>query len=190
MEADPAPAPDQGARPTGYTAELGALICERLMNGERLTAICREDGMPHRVTVFRWLTKHPEFAAAYREARLIAWEVMAEDLLDIADDGTNDWTTDGRGNPMLDHEHVQRSRLRVDTRKWVLAKVLPRRWGEKPADPEAPPVPGSSADAPLHVAAVATVTVEQREAALRAIGAREAARRQREAVEGPPAGNA
>ena len=189
MEADPAP-PAHTGRPTIYTAELGERICDRLVDGESLLSICRDEEMPGRATILRWLHRHPEFAALYRQARILAAELMADELLDIADDASKDWTVGDRGGLVADHEHVNRSRLRVDTRKWVLAKVLPQRWGEKPADPSAPPVPGSSADAPLHVAAVATVTVEQREAALRAIGAREAARRQREAVEGPPAGNA
>lgn len=60
---------------------------------------------------------------------------MADELLEIADDGSNDWMekTVGSGETItvVDHEHVQRSRLRVDTRKWYLSKLAPKRYSEK-----------------------------------------------------------
>lgn len=60
---------------------------------------------------------------------------MADDLLEIADDGTNDFVEKERPNGpkflAFDGEHVQRSRLRVDTRKWILAKALPKIYGDK-----------------------------------------------------------
>lgn len=192
MEADPAPPAATAGRPSLYTVELGEEIAERMVNGESLTAICRDEAMPHRGTVFRWLMKHPEFAALYREARMIAAELMADELLEIADDASQDWTVGERGGLVPDHELVNRSRLRVDTRKWVLSKVLPHRWGDRLGEHPPPPAPGATPEAPLHVAAV-PVSPEQREAALRAIGAREIARREREAsalAGSKPAGNA
>ncbi len=60
---------------------------------------------------------------------------MAEELLAIADEGENDWMAmrrkDGELEHVPDHEHINRSRLRVDTRKWLLAKALPKIYGDK-----------------------------------------------------------
>ncbi len=60
----------------------------------------------------------------------------ADEALEIADDGSNDWMKrqgeDGEVHVIYDHEHIQRSRLRVDTRKWLLSKVLPKVYGDKP----------------------------------------------------------
>jgi terminase small subunit-like protein len=59
---------------------------------------------------------------------------MADDLLDIVDDGTNDFVArerDGERIMVVDHEHIQRSRLRADTRKWLLSKALPKIYGDK-----------------------------------------------------------
>ncbi len=56
---------------------------------------------------------------------------MADELLDIADDGTNDWGIDSKGNEKPNIDHIKRSALRVDARKWYLAKLAPKRYGEK-----------------------------------------------------------
>lgn len=72
----------------------------------------------------------------YARAKEIQAEGFAEELMDIADDGTNDWMEklDKDGKPigwMLNGEHVQRSKLRVDTRKWVASKLLAKKYGDK-----------------------------------------------------------
>ena len=74
------------------------------------------------------------FFAQYARARDVGLDAMADELFDIADDGTNDWMErDGEGNPgyAVNGENVSRSRLRVDTRKWYLSKLAPKRYGEK-----------------------------------------------------------
>ena len=89
--------------------------------------------MPARSTVIGWLFDgdHEEFMDQYARAREVQAEVLADELADIADDGSNDFTTDKNGKAVVDHEHIQRSRLRIDTRKWVAAKLLPKRYGDK-----------------------------------------------------------
>jgi hypothetical protein len=56
-------------------------------------------------------------------------------MLDIADDGTNDFITktssDGTEFEVVNTEHIQRSKLRIDTRKWNLSKMQPKKYGEK-----------------------------------------------------------
>lgn len=129
-------------RPTKFTPELGLSICSHLSEGMSLRTVCGLDGMPDKSTVFRWLSpsnKTPElidFRDQYARAKQEAADAMAEDLIDIADDGTNDWIEmyDKEGNQIgwkLNQEHVQRSKLRVDTRKWLMAKMKPKKYGDK-----------------------------------------------------------
>lgn len=119
-----------------YTPELAAEICERLASGESLRSICKSAHMPDEKAVRYWAAQpdHP-FSEHYIRAREIGYLAMADEILEIADDGSNDWMErEGKnGEPafVLNGEHVQRSRLRVDTRKWVLAKMLPKVFGDK-----------------------------------------------------------
>lgn len=122
-------------RPSLYTEELAARICERLARGESLRSVCRDDDMPDERRVREWATNkdHP-FSPHYAEARRVGYERMADELLDIADDGSNDWMMRNEGDNegwRLNGEHFQRSRLRVDTRKWLLSKMLPKVYGDK-----------------------------------------------------------
>ncbi len=58
-------------------------------------------------------------------------DALFDEALEIADDVSGDWATDKDGKKVLDHEHIQRSRLRVDTRKWAAGKLAPKRYGDK-----------------------------------------------------------
>ena len=119
-------------RPTGYTPELAEAICERLANGESLRAICRDDAMPAESTVRGWARDDREgFSTQYARARDIGLDAMADELLAIADDGSNDTYKTDDGKVTVDHDHIQRSRLRVDTRKWLLSKMAPKRYGDR-----------------------------------------------------------
>lgn len=127
--------PDMG-RPVTYTQEIAAAVCARLVQGETLKAICRDDDMPPESTVRLWALDDREgFAARYARAREIGYHVMADETLEIADDGSNDWMErqrkDGSSETVLDTEHVQRSRLRFDARRWLLSKALPKIYGDK-----------------------------------------------------------
>jgi hypothetical protein len=112
--------------------------------------IADEKGMPAASTIYHWLAKnegarrHAEtgailtegFADLYERAKAFQQGVFEEEILAIADDGRNDWVEkfDRDGNPagtMLDKEAVMRSRLRVDTRKWIMAHRAPKKYGEK-----------------------------------------------------------
>lgn len=110
-----------------YTQELGEEICRRMMEGESVRQICKDENMPHRNTLLNWLLvpDHP-FAAMYDRARKLQAEMMADELLEIADDGSNDWMERENGGYVFNTEHYGRSRLRVDTRKWILSKMLPK----------------------------------------------------------------
>lgn len=86
------------------------------------------------VTIFSWLRTHDEFLKQYTRAKEESADAMAEDVLDIADDGTNDYMTITKGGQeyeVVNSEALQRSRLRVDTRKWLMAKMKPKKYGDK-----------------------------------------------------------
>lgn len=102
-------------RPSKFTQALADRICERLADGETLRAICRDEGMPAERTVRRWAMDRETFSPQYAQAREIGYQGLADQLTEIAD---ND------GDPARD-------RLRVDTRKWLLSKALPKVYGDK-----------------------------------------------------------
>jgi hypothetical protein len=118
-------------RPSDYTPELADAICDKLSNGQSLRSICLADDMPDKRTVFRWLRQHQEFCHQYARAKEESADVLADEILDIADDGTGDMTVDQEGNERVNNENIQRSRLRVDARKWIASKLKPKKYGDK-----------------------------------------------------------
>lgn len=122
-------------RPSKYTMELAETICEQIALGNSLRAVCKQDGMPAMASVFKWLREHDDFSEQYARACEERTEAMAEDILDIADDGTNDYIeierSDGSTYETINREVLQRSRLRVDTRKWLMSKMKPKKYGER-----------------------------------------------------------
>jgi hypothetical protein len=123
-------------RYTAYTQDIADLICERLAGGESLRAICRGDEkFPSRQTVIHWKNTREDFREQYRVAREDQAELYADEILDIADDATNDFVErirqDGSTEIVVDYDHIARSRLRVDTRKWMLSKLKPGTYGDK-----------------------------------------------------------
>jgi hypothetical protein len=129
-----APPPVKIGRPSDFNEATCAEICNRLCAGESLRTICRDDHMPVCSTVFVWLSKHPVFAEQYARARDVQADAIFEEILDIADDASNDWMERReKENPgwQANGEHIQRSRLRVDARKWMAGKLAPKKYGDK-----------------------------------------------------------
>lgn len=120
-------------RPTDYSEEVAELICERIAGGEGLVKICKSEDMPHRSTVMRWLFKYKEFSDRYALAREAQADFLFEEILDISDGDEKDMLLDKDGNPTgkVNHENINRSRLRVDTRKWVIARLAPKKYGDR-----------------------------------------------------------
>lgn len=120
--------------PVTLTKELEAELLERLANGETLIQVCRDKRMPVESGIRRKALEDQEFGAKYTRAREIGYLRMADDLLEIVDDGSNDWMTIKRGDAEIDvlnREAVDRSKLRAATRQWLLAKALPKLYGDK-----------------------------------------------------------
>lgn len=127
--------PKHLGRPTDFTPELAETICAELASGRSLRDVCSGEDMPAESTVRLWAIDNRDgFSAQYARAREIGYQAMADELLEIADNGHNDWMA-RRGEDdegwQANGEHIQRSRLRVDTRKWMLSKVLPKIYGDK-----------------------------------------------------------
>lgn len=117
---------------------MADFILEKLAEGLSLREICREyENMPDESTVRKWALEDVEgFSARYTRAREIGYHSMADEIFDIADDARNDWMErrnerTGQTDLVPNQDHINRSRLRVDTRKWFLSKVLPKIYGDK-----------------------------------------------------------
>lgn len=118
-------------RPSGFSQELAHKICALLAEGMTLRQVCKGPGMPHSSTVIKWALEDREgFYQHYAKAREIGYMQMADEIIDIADDGSNDWM-EREGRDITNGEALNRSRLRVDTRKWLLSKALPKIYGDK-----------------------------------------------------------
>lgn len=120
-------------RPSKFTPELVNEALTDISHGVTLAEICRRDHMPDRTTFYDWLNSSPELSQQFARARDLGFDAIAEECKEIADDGSQDYVQidDGEGSPRLafNAEHVQRSKLRVDTRLKLLAK-----WSTRYAD--------------------------------------------------------
>ena len=126
-----------GGRPSKFNQDIADEICERISEGESLRRICLSENMPERRTVYAWLMKEEfeSFQHQYTRARELQAENFADEMNDIADDAVNDYmeTVDAEGavSYRLNGENIQRSRLRIDTRKWIASKLKPKKYGDK-----------------------------------------------------------
>ncbi len=123
-------------RVSEYTKEVGDTICARIADGESLRSICRDEGMPARGTVHVWLIKFQDFQDQYARAREYQADTIFDEILDIADDGSNDWMEkfDSEGGNIgwkENGEAIGRSRIRIDARKWMAGKMRPKKYADK-----------------------------------------------------------
>lgn len=138
--------PEPIGRPSDYSPELADKICEQIVLGYSLRTISKDESMPCVSTIFNWIRSKPEFLQQYEKAKAEQADALTEDMLDIADDGSNDWMIKTGKDAesigwQLNGEHVQRSRLRLDTRKWIASKLKPKKYGDRTilaGDPESP----------------------------------------------------
>lgn len=131
-----APQPNPVGRPTTYTPELAAEILASLTIGESLRTACKPDHLPAISTWYLWMRDQSELSEQYARAKAEAADAMSEDILDIADDATNDWMADNYDEGKTPGysfmgEHVQRSKLRIETRRWLMSKLKARKYGDK-----------------------------------------------------------
>jgi hypothetical protein len=122
------------ARPTKFSQELADKICETISTSNKgLRTICKEEKISVS-SVLNWLrdTENKEFLAQYARAKQEQADHLAEEIIAIADDSSDDLKgVDDYGNRIENKEFVNRSKLRVDARKWVAAKLAPKKYGDK-----------------------------------------------------------
>jgi hypothetical protein len=128
-------------RPTTYSLELAELICERVATTTLgLQKLCDTySDLPAKSTVNLWRYKHSEFSTQYAQAKLFQADLLAEECLDIADNSQNDWMESLVDDEQslgwkINGDHINRCRLRIDTRKFLAAKLLPKQYGKSAED--------------------------------------------------------
>ena len=138
-------------RPSSYDPVVAQQICELLSEGIPLREICRMEGMPAWRNIYFWMARDEDLSAHIARAREMGYDNIAEECLDIADNSTNDWMDreirNARGQievtRVADTEHIQRSKLRIETRLKLLAKWKPEKYGDKTVitgDPNGAPI--------------------------------------------------
>lgn len=122
-------------RPSEYNKETALKICTIIATSSTsLRTICNEEGMPDVTTVYRWIESNDEFRNLYARAKEDQADFLAEEMIEIADDATNDFMTVVKGDVSYEQENKEwtsRSKLRVDTRKWIASKLKPKKYGEQ-----------------------------------------------------------
>lgn len=130
--------PVQGGIKSSYTDVMARKVCSELLDGRSLRTICKNPRYPNIDTVKKWLIdpRFEAFREMYYYARRAAAELLMDEVIEIADETEHDWieTFDKKGDPngfKPNNEAIQRSRLKIDTRKWLASKLIPRIYGEK-----------------------------------------------------------
>lgn len=141
-------------RPTDFSPEIANEICERLMKGQSLRFICRdEEGgwIPSERTIYRWLETNEPFRQQYAHAREVQADTLVDQIVSIADgEDINPDASDGEKAAAMVRD-AARDRLRMDARKWVASKLAPKKYGEKVAL-----TGGDADDAPIKTAVTVT----------------------------------
>lgn len=131
-KAPPKKTPKKNGRPSKYTDKLADKICQMIAQGQSVRSICAKKDMISMQTFFRWLRENDKFREQYARACEERSYVHAEDIIEIADNATNDYMEKLEGDGYIfNSENVQRSRLRIDTRKWLMSKLNPKVYGDK-----------------------------------------------------------
>lgn len=114
-----------------FDQSIADKVLDGLSQGKSLRAVCKADGMPHASTILNWCEDCPEFGQQYARVRARSYQLLAEEILEISDESSADSYVDDNGNERTNSEVVARSKLRVDSRKWMLSKMLPKVYGDK-----------------------------------------------------------
>lgn len=122
-----------------YSEELAMEFCSRMLDngGRSLSSVCRDPDMPIPQTIFSWFRKHPEFHALYLDAVQARADLIFEEMLDIADtteegqEVTERQTEEGTFTTTKTFDRIAHRSLKIDTRKWMLTRMAPRKYGDK-----------------------------------------------------------
>lgn len=129
---------------------VGDYVCSELKGGRSLESICKDDGMPAVATFLDWVNQDPQgLGKEYAGAREIGYALLADEIIQLSDK-THEWVTvqetDPDGKPLFDDKGgprlkqvlmplnadvIAHKRVQIDTRKWMLSKMLPKIYGDK-----------------------------------------------------------
>src|SRR5262245_41588337 len=133
----PSGPPRGRGRPSEFSEAVAERLCEALAAGHSMRKACEPKDMPAPATVYRWLAQKKDFRERYARAREAQADLFFDQILEIADDATGDVKVipqkDGSTVTKIDHENVHRARLRVDARKWIVARLAPKKYGDEHA---------------------------------------------------------
>ncbi len=119
---------NKGGRPSIYTQELADKICEQLSIGKSLRTVCLSEDMPNISTIFEWFRTKKGFSDQYARAKEESADALFEETIDIADESLAESKS---GDAKRAGAKVQAMKLRVDTRKWMMSKMKPKKYGDK-----------------------------------------------------------
>ena len=122
-----------GGRPTIYTPELAKRICTEIGQSEKgLHRLHRElDWFPDPSTIMDWIDDKPEFSLQYARAKALQADFMGDNVLIISDDSSQDEIFSPNGNRIENREFTSRSKLRVETRMWLMERLAPKKYGKQ-----------------------------------------------------------
>ena len=125
-------------RPQQYTSELAKEICDVISSTSKGTKrLCAEHPhWPCQDTLFTWIKSYPDFSEQYTRAKKCQVNLLVDEILDIADDASQDQLTTDRGEIIPNSQAVSRAKLKIDTRKWLACKLIPRVYGNKAEENE------------------------------------------------------
>lgn len=106
-------------RPSLYSEALVDTICDRIAAGESMRSVCRDEGMPDRVTVLRWLDAREEFAAKWARARLCQADSVDDDIVEMLGE-----VKSGVLDPNA-------ARVLLAGYQWRASKLSPKRYGDR-----------------------------------------------------------
>jgi hypothetical protein len=120
-------------RALDYTPQLAAKICARIAAGDPIRTIAASARMPRSSTIYQWLTTREDFRLLYAAACEELADVLADQMLSIADDSSGDFSPPAKGAMARapDREALARAKLRIETRRWRAARLAPHRYGDR-----------------------------------------------------------
>lgn len=126
-------APKRG-RPSEYSKELIEEICNVISSSSKgIKLLCKENShWPNKDTIFTWLKNNKEFSDQYARAKKCQVEFLVDEILEIADDASHDQLINSEGKTIFNPQAVNRARLKIDTRKWLACKLVPRVYSNHP----------------------------------------------------------
>jgi len=106
-------------------------VCDEIEKGRALRNVLKDNDMPSTSTFYQWLDNNKDKAKQYARATEVRADIIFDDILSIADENANDTYVNDNGIEVVNNDVIQRSRLRIDARKWVLSKLNPKKFGDK-----------------------------------------------------------